>query len=72
MVSAKLKLPTFYFNVRDIQEQSSTGAVAVVRRFFSKKSVRSSPQYQQENTCVESLYRSATLSKRDSSTGVFL
>ena len=45
MVSAKLKLPTFYFNVRDIQEQSSTGAVAVVRRFFSKKSVRSSPQY---------------------------
>ena len=45
MVSAKLKLPTFYFNVRDIQEQSSTGAVAVVCWFFSKKSVRSSPQY---------------------------
>ena len=36
MVSTKLKLAMFYLNLRDIQEQSFTVVLAVVRRCFSK------------------------------------
>ena len=36
MVSTKTNLPMIYYEVQDIQEQSFTGVVAVVRRCFSK------------------------------------
>ena len=52
MVSTKLKLRVFYHNVRDIQEQSFKGAVAVVRRCFSKQVFSKSVQHLQENSCV--------------------
>ena len=36
MVSANLKLPMFYFNARDIQNQSPTGVEAAIRRYLAK------------------------------------
>ena len=33
MVATKLKLPSFYYNVRDLQESSFTGVVAAIPSF---------------------------------------
>ena len=51
MVFTKLKLPIFYFNVRDIEERRSQ-LFSDVRRCFSKWVFLKLSQYSQENTCV--------------------
>ena len=71
MVSTRLKLPIFYYNVRDIQEQSFTGVVATVADIFQHRCSQKRSEYSRENVSAGvSFYE--TLLKRDSNTGVFL
>ena len=58
MVSTKLKLPMFYFNVRDFEEPRSQ-LFADVRKMFFKKGFVKLAQYSQENTYVGVFFNKA-------------